>query len=104
MEATVAFYRALGLSPGDSSRPGNWVEMPAEAGMLGIHAAPAEDAGSCEIAFETDESLEDVSARMLSAGFEAGPVVDENYGQSLRLRDPDGVGVQINRYDRELYT
>lgn len=104
VEAAVAFYRALGLLSGASARPGNWVEMPAEAGMLAIHKASAEDARSCEIAFATDEPLEDVSERMLGAGFEAGPVVDENYGQSLRLCDPDGVWVQVNRYDRELYT
>jgi hypothetical protein len=30
--------------------------------------------------------------------------VDENFGRSLRVADPDGVLVQINEHDRELYT
>jgi len=30
--------------------------------------------------------------------------VDENYGRSVRVRDPDGVWVQVNENDRDLYT
>lgn len=104
VEATTEFYRVLGLEAGSSSRPGNWVEMPAAAGVLAIHAASAVEAGRCELAFETDEPLDEVATRMSAAGHEAGPVIDENFGQSLRLCDPDGVWVQVNRYDRELYT
>ena len=43
-------------------------------------------------------------ARLRSAGFDPGPIVDENFGRSVRVRDPDRVWVQINQYDRELYT
>jgi hypothetical protein len=40
----------------------------------------------------------------LVSRYEPGPVLDEGFGQSPRVRDPDGVWVQINRYDRELST
>lgn len=102
--ASVEFYRALGLDVGASSRPGIWVEMPADSGMLAIHEAADDEAGKCELAFETEEPLEDVAARIRNAGFLTEPVIDENFGQSLRVRDPDDTWVQINRYDRDLYT
>ncbi|TNC21540.1 VOC family protein [Amycolatopsis alkalitolerans] len=102
--AMTRFYRALGLEPGPVSRPGAWAELPAESGMLAVHQAPAEDVGRCELAFESTEPLEDVAARLREAGFAPGPVLDENFGHSLRVRDPDGVWVQINLNDRDLYT
>lgn len=104
VETSTKFYRALGLQEGTSSRPGTWVELPAEAGVLAIHQATSDDRGQCELAFEAEEPLEQISSRMVAAGFDAGVIVDENFGRSLRLRDPDGAWVQINRFDRELYT
>ncbi|MEU0790587.1 VOC family protein [Amycolatopsis sp. NPDC005961] len=101
VEAMTRFYAVLGLTPGPVSRPGGWVEMPADAGMLALHRG---DAGRCELAFETDEPLEDVANRLRAAGYAPGPVLDEGFGRSLRVPDPDGVPVQINAYDRELYT
>lgn len=103
--AAVRFYRALGLEVGARSRPGAWVELPAAGGMLAVHAAEtAGEAGRCELAFEADEPLADVADRLRRAGFDPGPVIDENHGESLRVRDPDGAWVQVNRFDRELYT
>ncbi|MGW4527153.1 VOC family protein [Amycolatopsis sp. NPDC004378] len=103
VEALTRFYEALGLSVGSVSRPGGWVELPAAGGMLALHRSEA-DTGRCELAFEADEPLEGVAARLKAAGFEPGPVIDEGFGSSLRVEDPDGVPVQINLYDRELYT
>lgn len=102
--AAVRFYQALGLDVGVASRPGGWVELPAASGMVAVHQADGEDVGMCELAFESAEPLDRVAARVGAAGFEVGPVIDENFGRSLRVRDPDGVWVQINLYDRELYT
>lgn len=102
--AAVRFYCALGLDVGSTSRPGAWVELPATGGMLAVHQADQDEAGQCELAFEAQEPLAEVAARLTGAGFEPGPVMDENFGQSMRVRDPDGVWVQINLNDRELYT
>lgn len=102
--ALVRFYEALGVEPQSASRPGNWVELAGESGMVAVHLDDEQDGGRCEVAFESDEPLEQVAERVSAAGFEAGPVVDENFGQSLRVRDPDGVWVQINLFDRDLYT
>ncbi|WP_033401137.1 VOC family protein [Actinokineospora enzanensis] len=102
--ASTRFYQAVGLRVGPASRPGGWVEMPADSGMLAIHRGPAEDVGRCELAFEADEPLENVVERLRVAGFEPSEIMDERFGHYLRVQDPDGVWVQINRYDRELYT
>ena len=104
VDAAVRFYHVLGLDIGPMSRPGAWVELPANAGVLAIHKSSGSDAGACELAFEADEPLDDVVIRLRQAGFEPEPIVDENFGQSMRVRDPDGVWVQINSYDRDLYT
>jgi hypothetical protein len=102
VEAMTRFYAALGFSAGPVSRPGGWVELPAGGGTLAVHRG--DDVGRCELAFETDELLEDVAERLRKAGYEPGPVIDEGFGRSLRVPDPDGVPVQINAYDRDLYT
>ncbi|MQA07835.1 MAG: VOC family protein [Pseudonocardiaceae bacterium] len=97
------FYRALGLEDGSISRPGSWAELPAASGMLAVHEGD-DDAGVCELAFEADEPLEAIMARLRAAGFTPEPITDQNFGRSMRVRDPDGVWVQINQLDRELYT
>ncbi|SFW79170.1 VOC family protein [Amycolatopsis australiensis] len=104
VEALTRFYRVLGLEAGPVSRPGGWAELPAAGGMLAVHRSGGADVGRCELAFETGEPLDAVAARLRAAGFEPGPVIDEGYGSSLRVQDPDGVWVQVNVYERELYT
>lgn len=102
--ASLAFYRALGLEAGSVSRTGGWAELAAPAGSLAIHIADASNAGGCELAFETEEPLEAVAARLRAAGFAPGAILDESFGRSLRVADPDDVMVQVNEHDRELYT
>jgi catechol 2,3-dioxygenase-like lactoylglutathione lyase family enzyme len=104
VEAAVRFYQALGLDLQAVSRPGAWAELAGRGGVLAVHTAGADDAGLCELAFETDEPLEAVVARLQSAGFACEAIVDENFGRSVRVTDPDGVWVQVNEHDRELYT
>ncbi|MGI8723646.1 MAG: VOC family protein [Geodermatophilaceae bacterium] len=72
--------------------------------MLAIHEAGGTPVGTCELAFEADEPLEAITSRLRSAGYEPEPIVDENFGHSVRVCDPDGIWVQINAHDRELYT
>jgi catechol 2,3-dioxygenase-like lactoylglutathione lyase family enzyme len=100
---STRFYRALGLELGSATRPGGWVELPGAAGILALHKT-SEHAGDCELAFEADEPLEAVAARLAGAGYAPEPILDESYGRSLRVRDPDGVVVQVNENDRALYT
>ncbi|SDD39010.1 VOC family protein [Glycomyces harbinensis] len=104
VEATTRFFTALGLDVDAVSRPGSWVELAADAGTVAVHRAAPGDEGRCELAFEADEPLEAVAERLRAAGFDPGPVIDESHGRSIRVQDPDGVWVQINRNDRRLFT
>jgi catechol 2,3-dioxygenase-like lactoylglutathione lyase family enzyme len=104
VDASVRFYRVLGLDLQAVSRPGAWAELTGSAGVLAVHAGGDSSAGSCELAFEADEPLEAVVGRLRSAGFACEDVVDENFGRSVRVADPDGAWVQVNEHDRELYT
>jgi|HubBroStandDraft_4_1064222.scaffolds.fasta_scaffold110799_2 catechol 2,3-dioxygenase-like lactoylglutathione lyase family enzyme len=105
--AATRFYAALGLVQGDSSRSGNWTELNGSGGTLALHTARTEEQdppGRVELSFETQEPLETLAERLTAAGFEPEAIVDENFGRSLRVIDPDGVLVQVNEHDRELYT
>jgi len=107
MAASARFYAALGLVPGDSSRSGNWTELNAAGGILALHSARTSEQdipGRVELSFETAEQLEMLAERLTAAGFEPEAIVDENFGRSLRVTDPDGVLVQVNEHDRDLYT
>ena len=107
MAAATRFYAALGLVQGDSSRSGNWTELNGSGGMLALHTARTAEQdipGRVELSFETREPLESLAERLTAAGFEPEAIVDENFGRSLRVTDPDGALVQVNEHDRDLYT
>lgn len=107
IEAARRFYAVLGLEFALASRPGNWAELTSDTGALGLHtAATAVDRtpGDVELSFTTDEDLETLAERLTAAGYPPEGIVDENFGRSLRVCDPDGVIVQIHDHDPELYT
>ncbi len=102
VEAATRFYAALGLAVGARQRGGGWVELTGTAGVLALHSSPDGRAG--ELSLASDEPLEQVVRRLRAAGFEPGPILDEAYGRSLPLVDPDGVELLVNEHDTSLYT
>lgn len=103
IEAAAQFYKALGLLTTATQRSGGWMELTGDGGILALHRATDEDE-STELSLLTTEPLEQVVRRLILAGFEAGAILDESFGRSMRVIDPDGVSVQINEHDTELYT
>lgn len=132
LPAVQRFYAALGLQVGFSGRAprdggSRWVEMVgSDGGMLALHASEGADAPvvgqddegaadpehadhprgepAVELAFEADDALEDVVARLRAAGYEPHTaIIDESYGRSFTARDPEGLRVQINEHDRALH-
>jgi catechol 2,3-dioxygenase-like lactoylglutathione lyase family enzyme len=102
LAAATRFYAALGLSVDARQRSGVWMELAAGGGVLALHEADHGEP-AVELAFVTEEPLEKVRARLAGAGFEA-EVVDEAFGRSLRTTDPEGLRLQVNEHDPELYT
>lgn len=134
LPAAQRFYEALGLRvdfAGRASRRGRtrWVELVGAGGAaMALHAAddpdaladdPTPDAAPAdaeqavslrgeppvELAFEAVERLEEVVGRLRAAGFEpATAIVDESFGRSFRVRDAEGLELQINEHDRVLHS
>jgi catechol 2,3-dioxygenase-like lactoylglutathione lyase family enzyme len=106
MSASARFYGALGLAAGEQSRSGNWIELNGTGGLLALHTvrtSERDERGHAELSFEAEEPLEAIAERLAAAGFGAGDILDENFGRSLRVTDPDGMAVQVNENDRALY-
>ncbi|MBA3250180.1 MAG: VOC family protein [Geodermatophilaceae bacterium] len=102
VEAAARFYAALGLTVTTRQRGGGWLELTGSAGILALHSS--DQGGEAELGLLADEPLEDVVRQLRAAGFEPGPILDEAYGRSLRLTDPDGVELLVNEHDTSLYT
>ncbi|QTZ90536.1 VOC family protein [Streptomyces auratus] len=101
--ASRRFYEGLGLTyRADASVP-VWAHLDAAAGGVGIHDAAVSKGrppGTVELGFSTDERLDDVSAHLTAHGYEH-TLVDEDFGRSIRVTDPDGVVLQIQEIDPE---
>ena len=108
VRASVRFYSALGFTERRRSRTDNWVELAGRGGMLALHRSTGENRptnGRVELSLATTEPLGRVREALVKAGIvSVGPVMDEAYGRSLIVTDPDGLEIQINEHDHELYT
>lgn len=108
VDATEHFYAALGLSPDQRSRSGDWLELQCSGGLLALHtaaaASPPRSPGDVDLCFVTEEPLEAVVARLDAVGATHDGIADENLGRLLRATDPDGLVIQVNEHDPSLYT
>ncbi|MGW0324758.1 VOC family protein [Nocardia sp. NPDC003183] len=101
--ASRRFYEGLGLTYRADVSVAVWAHLDASAGAVGVHDAAVSKGrppGTVELGFSTDERLEDVSARLTDDGYEH-TLVDEDFGRSIRVTDPDGVVIQIQEIDPE---
>ena len=110
MDQARKFYETLGLTLDFMSRKPRrgpspvWAELSGSGGGLGLHYVPGNaTAAGVELGFEADEPLEDVVERLRAAGYEpASEIVDESFGRSFTIHDPEGLLLQINENDHEL--
>jgi catechol 2,3-dioxygenase-like lactoylglutathione lyase family enzyme len=112
MDAARTFYLALGLMHDFTSRkprrgPSVWTELSGTPGTgLALHYAPEGSSGlgeRAELCFQSEERLEDVVERLRQAGYEPETeIVDESFGRSFAIRDPEGLLIQVNENDYEL--
>jgi predicted enzyme related to lactoylglutathione lyase len=99
MDRTVGWYEAvLGRAP--VSRSAAWSAFDIGGAMLGIHlgerTAPA---GPVALSLIATAPLEEVLARLAAAGITPeGEIVDQPFGRSFVLRDPEGLAVQVNEH------
>ena len=108
MQTSVTFYERLGFAVDQRSRSGIWTELSAGDAILALHAhetLPPAQPERVELSFVAEEPLEQLAERLRASEVElVRGITDENFGRSLVIRDPDGLALQINEHDRELYT
>ena len=111
VDAARRFYEALGLSIDFVSRKPRrggqpvWTELAGSepGGNLALHQWDEAPAHPVVLAFQTDEPLELVVERLREAGYElATEIVDEAFGRSFTIYDPEGLLIEINENDYEL--
>jgi predicted enzyme related to lactoylglutathione lyase len=103
------FYEALGLTLEFASRRPRrggesvWTELAGSGGAnLALHHWD-EQRDEVQLAFQADEPLERVADRLRRSGYElATEIVDEAFGRSFTIRDPEGLLVQVNENDYDL--
>jgi catechol 2,3-dioxygenase-like lactoylglutathione lyase family enzyme len=82
-----------------------WAELWCGEAFLGLHRAEAILAHNPErlhVCVATDEALEAVVERLERARIPLErEIADESFGRSIRVRDPDGMLVQINQHSTE---
>ena len=108
MAASTAFYAALGGELSLSSRSDSWSELKVGDAVLALHAAerlPDNRACGLELAFNSAEPLETLADKLRAAGVPLyRNITDEAFGRSLVVQDPDGLLIQVNEHDTDLYT
>ena len=107
MEQSVAFYEALGLTAKTQDRSGMWFELTLGDAVLALHYAdklPEQKGQRLQLTFVSPSPLEDLVARLNRHKVKLDAIVDEAFGRSFRVYDPDGLMIQINEHQEELYT
>jgi catechol 2,3-dioxygenase-like lactoylglutathione lyase family enzyme len=111
VDAARRFYQALGLTLDFASRsprrggPSVWTELAGSGSQanLALHQWDEELRKQVDLAFQADEPLEHVVERLRAAGYEpATEIVDESYGRSFTITDPEGLLIQVNENDYDL--
>jgi hypothetical protein len=93
LEGAGRLLDAVGLRRRLASDSGDWVDfVAAGGGMAALHRpGPAR----IELSFEYRGSLDELAARLETAGF-APTVVDEAYNRTLRVATPEGPDLWVN--------
>ncbi len=110
VESARRFYQTLGLTLEFASRrprrggPSVWTELAGSGGAnLALHQWDEERDSGVQLSFQADEPLERVADRLRRSGYElATEIVDEAFGRSFTIRDPEGLLIQINENDYDL--
>lgn len=101
---------ALGAQPRIGSTDGGWTDLRTDSGLVAVHAAATAETvspsagASVGLSFEHTGDIDELLGPLQDAGIEA-TIIDESYGRSLRMPDPDRPGEQIwiNEQQQDLY-
>lgn len=98
--AAEKVFTDIGAKKRLSSNAGAWTDFTTKnGGLLAVHRA---DDDGAELAFEYAGNVEVLQQRLLGQGTKS-KLIDENYGRSLRMPNPDGGETYINEWQEDLY-
>ena len=80
------------------SRNGRWAELESPNGALALHAADSSEEQRVEMTFESLGPLEPLVEALTKAGFAVEEIVDEGFGRSVNVRDPNGLTLHIDEH------
>ena len=104
MARSVAFYEALGATV--RHQGSMWSELRFGGVALALHLADSVrlDGQQMALAMVAQRPLEAIVIALQEAGVRlTNEIVDEAFGRSLTVYDPDGRPIQINEHEPELY-
>ena len=103
MDRAVRFYSALGFAPDPNVHSRMWTQLRAGNGaILALHheTKPAPSSPlRVELALVATVPLHSLKPRLEGQGIACGPIVDEAFGFSMLVHDPDGLPVQNNQHE-----
>lgn len=107
MEASLAWYTTLVDSATVVSSSPYWSQLDIDGAALALHYTD-EPAGPgphpVGLSLQAPAPLEDLYRRLAAAGTTPHrEIADEAFGRSMVYRDPDGLLIQVNEHDPELY-
>jgi predicted enzyme related to lactoylglutathione lyase len=111
VESARRFYQTLGLTLEFASRRPRsggqsvWTELAGSGSgaNLALHRWDEERDSAVSLSFQADEPLEQVVERLRQNGYDlVTEIVDEAFGRSFTIRDPEGLLIQINENDYDL--
>jgi catechol 2,3-dioxygenase-like lactoylglutathione lyase family enzyme len=107
MERSISFYEKLGCVVDAKSRSNSWTELKLGEALLALHTSDmlAEPMPRrVELSFVSAVPLKELQVELSALGIQIErPITDEAFGYSMAIRDPDGLVIQINEHDSELY-
>ena len=104
MTDSIRFYQSLGLALRHEGP--TWSELSLGDAVLALHRHDEKPSGPppMGLAFVARTRLEALVERLRAAEFDQPlDILDEGYGRSITLRDPDGHSIKINEHDPDLH-
>ncbi len=105
--AALPFYQTLGFEISLRERTGDYVQLRLGDAVLGLHkgAVPSsKERGGIQFSLIVHEKLENLLEHLSAAGFATShPIIDESFGRSVQLAAPEGLLIQVDELEIDLY-
>ena len=103
----LPFYQTLGFEIALRERTGDYVQLRMGDAVLGLHKAEqpsSKERGGIHFSLIVHEKLESLLERLNAAGFSTShPIIDESFGRSVQLEAPEGLLIQVDENEIDLY-